>query len=331
MSQVTIKDVAMHAGVSVGTVSHFFNHPDRVTPKTREKVEASIEALNFVRNIQAGILRSGRSPIVGMVVHDISNPFFAEAATAVEDRLREHKLLMTLSSSRASLATESQFLRSLHKFKVRGLLLSPCSDNLSVAEQIAQSGTPVVLLDAVSNSAHLSSVAVDDVHGTHLAVQHLIEIGRRNLVFLNGPRQIRQARSRSLGARQAWEEAGLDPAQLREINCDAFNAPCAQAAATKALTGGHVDAFFCGNDLMALGAYNALRTIGARIPDDVAVVGFDDTAMAAQLATPLTTVRQPMRELGRATVDLLLRDDGTVEHLYLRPSLVVRDSTISTN
>ncbi|MDU0968021.1 MAG: LacI family DNA-binding transcriptional regulator [Actinomycetaceae bacterium] len=327
MAAVTIKDVAARAGVSVGTVSHVFNHPDRVSAASRAKVERAVADLHFVRNTQAGELRRGRASTIGMVVLDIANPFFAEAAVAVEDTLSDAGLLMTLSSSRSDVDHEAQLLESLKAAKVRGILLTPCSEDVALAESIAGDGIPVVLMDAQTDSPLLSSVAVDDEHGAYLAIQHLVEAGRRRVVFLNGPHAIRQARSRSRGAARAWEDAGRDPADLVEIECDAFRAPDAQREATKVLAKGMIDAFFCGNDLMAMGAYNALRAARLRIPEDVAVVGFDDTPMAAQFATPLTTVRQPLRELGSAAAALLLREDAPVEHVSLPPRLVVREST----
>lgn len=328
MPAVTIKDVARAAGVSVGTVSNVFNHPERVSSAATRRVMEAVDSLGFVRNPLAGNLRRGTSAMVGVVVLDIANPFFAEAAVAMENRLREAGLVLALSSSGADARQEAELLRSYHTMQARGILWTPASGDLSLAEEIARAGTPVVLVDAAAESRYVSSVAVDDELGAYLAVQHLVRCGHRRVTFLNGPVRMRQARSRSRGARRAWREAGYRADAFTEVTCEAFTGPAAQARLTAMLRaeGPVPEALFAANDLMALGAYNALRQAGLAIPEDVAVVGFDDIPVAAQFATPLTTVRQPMAELGRTAAEMILEEEQG-RHVCLSPTLVTREST----
>lgn len=343
-----MKDVASLAGVAVGTVSNVLNHPDLVRPLTRARVEAAMEELGFIPNGSARQLRAGRSRCLGLVVLDVTNPFFTEVARGVEDYAQAAGYAVILCNSDEADDKERRYLRVLEEQRVRGILITPVHGRAPELRRIRDRGTPVVLLDR-PGSAGQCSVAVDDRRGGEIAVSHLLELGHRRIALVNGPVAIRQCADRRRGALRAVERAGLDPAAvLTEVTVPAMNARAGAAAADEllsAVTSGAVmsgavtsgaaarpTAVFCTNDMLALGLLRRLGQAGVAVPGDLAVVGYDDIEFAADAAVPLTSVRQPKYQLGRAAAELLLDEaDRPDEHEHRRfvfkPELVARASS----
>jgi LacI family transcriptional regulator len=328
--RASITDVARQAGVSVGTVSNVLNRPERVAPATLARVRAAIEELDFVRNASARQLREGRIRAVGAVVLDIANPFFTEMSRGIEDRLAQDDYTLMLCSSDEDPGREARYLQLFAEQGVDGILVTPSQRTLDNLERIRNRGTSVVLLDHSSPLEELPSVAVDDVAGGRLAVDHLVSQGHRRIGFLNGPLSIRQCIDRRDGAIAGMLAAGLDPAtHLVEAEMDFLNAGAGARAMAQLLDapGPRPTAVFCVNDLTALGAMRTLRERSIAVPEEMAVVGYDDVHFAAELAVPLTSVRQPMHEIGYRAADLLLADTDAVEQVLFQPTLVVRASS----
>ncbi len=328
--RASVVDVAKLAGVAVGTVSNVLNRPEVVAPATREKVQAAIEELHFVRNGRARELRAGRISTVGAVLLDIRNPFFTDVARGAEDRLARDDFTLMLASSDDDPAREGKYLRLFEEHGVHGMLVVPTQPDLAPLLAMQQRGVRVVVLDAPSSLPELSSVAVDDEAGGALAAAHLLARGHRRLTFLNGPHTIRQCAGRRAGVDRAVREAGLDPAEVvREIPLAMLDAAGGDAAMQGVLdSDGVPGAVFCVNDLVAVGVQRCLRRVGGTdLLSRVALVGYDDIDIASELAVPLTSVRQPTHEMGAAAADLLLRADQTVEHVVFHPGLVVRASS----
>lgn len=328
----SVRDVAATAGVSVGTVSHVLNHPDRVAESTRKRVQAAIAELGFVRSETARHLRGGTSSLVGVVVLDISNPFFTEAARGIEDRLREDGCVPMLCSSDGELEREAEIMRLLAAQQVRGVIVTPGPSTAENLQILTERSVPVVLMDAPATSADISAVSSDDVAGARAALTHLLELGHRRIGFINGPAGIRQCADRRQGVLEAIREAGLDAEQiLVEYSATDFSADQGAAGAQTLLdadAAARPTALFCVNDQAAIGAMREIRRRGLSIPQDVAIVGYDDISVAAELITPLTSVRQPMRDLGATAAELLLtNDDATGRQITFTPELVVREST----
>jgi LacI family transcriptional regulator len=333
-----MKDVASLAGVAVGTVSNVLNHPDLVRPLTRARVEAAMEELGFIPNGSARQLRAGRSRCLGLVVLDVTNPFFTEVARGVEDYAQAAGYAVILCNSDEADDKERRYLRVLEEQRVRGILITPVHGRAPELRRIRDRGTPVVLLDR-PGSAGQCSVAVDDRRGGEIAVSHLLELGHRRIALVNGPVAIRQCADRRRGALRAVERAGLDPAAvLAEVTVPAMNARAGAAAADELLSvgpsgaAGRPTAVFCTNDMLALGLLRRLGQAGVAVPGDLAVVGYDDIEFAADAAVPLTSVRQPKYQLGRAAAELLLDEaDRPDEHEHRRfvfkPELVARASS----
>lgn len=329
--RASITDVARHAGVSVGTVSNVLNRPEQVTERTRAKVLAAIEDLSFVRNASARQLREGRIRTVGAIVLDIANPFFTEVVRGAEDRLAQDDYALMLGSSDEEPARETRFIRLFEEHGVHGLLVTPTHGTVEKLLRLHERGTRVVLLDFTSPFPELGSVAVDDVTGAAMATRHLLDQGHERIAFLNGPMSITQCADRRDGVLLALHEAGKDPAHaLVEIDVDALNAENGAAGAKQLLgrQGSHPTALFCVNDFTALGALRVLREHGIRVPQDIAMVGYDDVSFAGELSTPLTSVRQPKHELGWRAADLLL-DGSEPQRIQFQPELVVRASSIT--
>ena len=333
MAHPSVRDVAERAGVSVGTVSHALNHPERVADSTLERVRAAIAELGFVRSETARRLRHGGSSLVGVLVHDISNPFFTEAARGIEDRLREDNRVPMLGSTDSDPDRERELMSLLAGLDVRGVIVTPSTSTLDNLAVLAGRGIRIVLMDHPPISEELPTVSGDDVAGARAAVAHLVELGHRRIGFVNGPLSVRQSIDRRDGVLAALSEAGLDPAEvLREVEAasggQGYTADAGAVGAAELLRADPPpSALFCANDQLAIGAMREIRRRGLTIPDDVAIVGYDDVDIASELITPLTSVHVPMRDIGRAAADLLLADGSQVRHVSFAPELVVRAST----
>ncbi len=333
--RASIGDVARRAGVSVGTVSNVLNRPDMVAPATAERVRAAIEELAFVPNGSARRLRAGTLTTVGLVVLDIRNPFFTDMARGVEDRLAQVDHTLMLASSDDDPAREARYLRLFEEHGVSGMLVVPVADDLAPVHALVSRGMNVVLLDAASPSQDLSSVAVDDEAGGRQAGAHLLALGHRRITMLNGPHSIRQCRDRLAGLRAAVVDAGLDPDEVvTEVPLPRLNAGAGAEAMEPLLTGADAPrALFAVNDLVAVGVQRQVRRLRPDLLGHVAIVGYDDIEIAAELAWPLTSVRQPTYEVGYQAAELLLERDaeGQPVHrqLVFQPELVVRATSVA--
>ena len=311
----SIKDVAAAAGVSVGTVSNVLNRPEKVSPATAERVHATIEELGFVRNDAARQLRAGRSRSVGLIVLDTANPFFAEVARGAEERADAEGLSVLLGNSGQDGARENAYLDLFREQRVRGVLLTPSDVS---APGITQSGLPLVL---------------DDVEGGYLATRHLLERGRRRLAFVGGPIAVRQVAARLDGARRALAE--VPDAHLEIIEKPALTVLAGRQVGEEFAARrpeDRPDAAFCANDLLAAGVLQGSAILGTiRVPSDLAIIGYDDIDFVQSTVVPLSSVRQPAREIGATAIGVLLEsfDDPAAapRRVRFRPELVVRAST----
>ncbi|GLP75402.1 LacI family transcriptional regulator [Mycobacterium antarcticum] len=327
-----IRDVAAAASVSVGTVSNVLNAPERVAPATVARVLAAIDELGFVRNDAARQLRAGRSRCVGLLVLDVGNPFFTDVARAAERRAARSDLVVLLGTSDDDSQRERAYLDTFEEQRVFGLLISPVGEDLDRLRALRRRGVPVVLVDRDGAGTEFASVAVDDVAGGRLAIGHLCETGRSHIAFVGGPLTLRQVTDRLAGARAAAEEhpgTTLDVMPTEEPSVLAGRAAgerlCAMPAERRP------DAVFCANDLLAIGMLQALTTGGLRVPDDVAVIGYDDIDFARSAAVALSSIRQPSADIGSTAVELLLAaaetPAGEPRHVVFSPELVTRAST----
>jgi LacI family transcriptional regulator len=330
---VSIKDVADRAGVAVGTVSNVLNHPTRVSSSTRERVQTAIDHLGFVRNDAARQLRAGQSRTIGLIVLDVGNPFFSSLARAAEDCAAENGSTVVLGDSGQDVEREARYIDVFEQQRVQGMLISPVGDVGPRVETLRKRGMPVVLVDRVDAQRRCSSVSVDDVAGGYMAVRHLLAAGRRRIVFVGAKAEFQQVADRLAGARQAVEEH--DDAVLEVVEADAMTVLAGRdvgGGIAQRPPGELPDGIFCANDLLAIGVMQAVLLIrGLRIPEDLALIGYDDIDFSASAVVPLTSVRKPTELMGRTAVELLLEEiespSSRRRQVIFDPELVERGST----
>jgi LacI family transcriptional regulator len=333
----SIRDVAGHAGVSVGTVSNVLNRPDTVSESTRQRVLDAIDTLGFVRNESARHLRAGQSRTIGLVVLDIANPFFTDVARGVEEVANAEGLAVILCNSDDRADKEAAHLEVLSEQRVQGVLITPTAELTPALDRLRSRGTPVVLLDHRATGADQCAVAVDDVLGGHLAAGHLLERGHRRIAFIGGSSGLPQVQERHEGVETAVREALGSTDSLTVFSPQALTVAGGREAGA-AIVGMPVarrpSAAVCANDLIALGLLQEMVRHGVRVPEDFAIVGYDDIDFAAAAAVPLTSVRKPRQELGRTAARLLLDEvragDAHVhQQPVFEPTLVVRESSMA--
>lgn len=329
---VTSRDVAQLAGVSQMTVSRVLQGSSRVAPQTREKVLAAMQQAGYRPHAAARTLRTRRTSTVGVVVADITNPFYPQLLEAVGRALEEAGLRMVLWNAPDPSADGA--LRALHENTVDGLIFTTATKASAELAEVAGRGDPVVLLHRGLDELDCDQVTTDNLAGGRAVADYLVRCGCSRIGFLRGPELPSTARDRERGFRDRLAELGRPLAP--ELTADGgFDHDRARAAVRDLLAAAEPPtAVFCANDLTALGAVDGAVAAGRRVPEDVWVVGYDDIAMTAWDSYDITTVRQPIAEMARAAVRLLLErieDRGLPPRNQRFPSeLVVRGSTAHT-
>jgi LacI family transcriptional regulator len=318
----------------VGTVSNVLNKPEQVAAPTRQRVQVAIKELGFVRHEAARQLRAGRSRTVGLLVLDVQNPFFTDVAIGVEAAVAAAGLTVVLCNSAADPARENHYLAMLQEQRAYGILMTPVRGTSAKIRDLRRQGTAIVLVDRASRGQQCS-VSVDDVSGGELAVGHLLDQGHRRIAFVGGPVTIQQVKDRLEGARRAIQARGLSESALVVVPTQDLTVAAGLIAGEEIATTAarrRPTAAFCANDLLALGLLQDATSRGRLVPDDLAIVGYDDIIYAAAAAVPLTSVRQPRAELGNTAGELLIDEvtnPATHRHqqVVFQPELVVRAST----
>lgn len=330
----SIRDVAQRAGVSVGTVSNVLNRPSEVSADSVDRVHRAIEELGYVRNDAARKLRAGVSSTVGFVVLDGQNPFYTDVVRGAEDEAIRHGMALLHGNTDEDHARERLYIDLFEEQQVRGLLIAPYGDVTGRLHRLRERGIAAVLVDRFSGDGRFSSVSVDSVAGGRLAVEHLLDTGRRRIAFVGGPFDIRQVTDRLAGARAAVENSEVD-ADLEVLVTEAMTVEEGASAGGRILARPpreRPDAVFAANDLLALGLLQSLVVDGRMlVPEAIAVIGFDDIPFAAAAAVPLSSVRQPSRMIGRTALRILLEEAADPENIprqtVFQPELVTRAST----
>ena len=330
-------DVARHAGVALGTVSNVLNNPDKVADATRARVLDSIQALGFVRNSLARSLVSGSGNTVGFVIVDIGNSFFVDIARGAQDAFGKSGMKLLLANSDVDLASQDAYLDLFDEARVSGMLLAPLDAPLDGATKVRSHGRPVVLVNWPGEPGQSCGVVVDEELGGYLATRHLLETGRRRLLFIGGPLVLHAVEQRYAGARRAVEEWGAG-AVLDLLETTRLTVPAGLEvghAIVEMSPSDRPDGIFASADALAAGCVQALIYGGIAVPDDIAVIGYDNNHFASDSVVPISTVGQPGPEMGRIAAELLLEEtDPAAFHdhrtIVLEPSLIVRTSTRSS-
>jgi LacI family transcriptional regulator len=331
MDPINIKEVAQRAGVSLGTVSNVLNRPHVVADATRQRVLDAIKELGYVRNDSARQLRAGRSRIVAIVVLDVANPFFTDVVRGAEEVIERAGAVSVVCNTGESLARERRLLELLEEQRVQGVLITPVDGGRDPQlTNLVRRGIPVVLVDRGSGQLDRCSIAVDDVRGGFLAGQHFHQLGHKKVAFVGGPMSLPQVEDRWRGFTNA-----LPGLNVRTVVTPTLTVAAGRRAAEELSEIGVKErptAVFCANDLLALGVLQEMTLRGIAVPRDIAILGYDDIDFAAAAAVPLSSVRQPREQLGRAAAELLFDEvnaPDSHEHrsLTFKPELVAREST----
>lgn len=327
---VTIRDVARRAGVSVATVSRVVNRsPHRVSPQTQRRVHTAVRVLGYRANIIAQGLKKRSSRTVALIVPDISNPFFPAIARGIEDTARARGYAVLLCNTYEDLAREQAYLALLRNRWVDGVVFATVGSNTRHLRALRRARLPVVLVARDVEGLSIDTVRVDNFRGEYEATRHLLQLGHRRIAHIGGPPALHVAAERRRGYREALRTAGLErDGTIVEGDFTADGGRRAMAALLRIRP--PVTAVVAANDLMAIGAMEALRQAGARIPEDVAVVGFDDITFASLVSPALTTVAQPKYRMGQMAMERLLQlldgADVRTRQTVLVPELVIRES-----
>jgi len=334
-SRPSIQDVARLAGVAVGTVSNVLNAPEKVRPETLEKVSKAITQLGFIRNDAARQLKAGKSQTIGMIVLDSSNPFFAKLAQGAEDYAMEHGYSLILGNSGNDDSRESKYINLFEEQRMAGVLVTPAGGtNTGLASHLANKGFKAVVVDRMADADICCSVGVDDIAGGRTAVGHLLDLGRRRVAFVGGPLGIKQVQDRLAGAREAV--ARVQGAELRLMESNAMTVLAGREVGERILAlpaSDRPDAVFASNDLLAVGLLQALVfNSQVRVPEEIAIVGYDDIDFAQAAIVPLSSIRQPAAAIGASAVQLLVDEvenpsNHTHRQVVFQPELVVRESS----
>ncbi len=327
----TINDIARRSGLSKASVSRALNGKQDVDPSTRKRVVELAGRMGYVPSASARALSVGRSNCLGLLVPSLTWPWMLEILRGVAEEIERSGYSLILYTTASGADAERAFMSQVVPAgAVEGLALVIPPGMLDYIGRLAKRGLPVVVIDDRGHHPEFPTVATTNVEGGRSATRHLIEQGRRKIAMVNGPVDFGCDRDRLEGYRLVLEEAGIryDPGLVE--NCDFTQAGGASAMTRLLQANPHLDAVFAANDLMAFGVLEALRDAGRKVPDDVAVVGFDDIPAAALTHPPLSTVHQPLYEMGRTAAVMVMsgiQGKDIAGRVELPTRLVVRGSS----
>lgn len=337
MSRVTIAEVAEKAGVSKATVSRVLSGNHKyLRAATRQRVEQAIAQLDYRPSTMARSLTSKRTNTVGVLVADISNPFYPDVFLGIEDRALQQGYSVYLCNTNYDLARGKKYIQSLVDKHVDGVLIMTSSFSPDWLVELERSSTPVIVLDwaVQTHGANVSTIAVDFQRGINAAVEHLVQLGHRRYVHVGGPPQLQTSQDRRAAFLSALSRHGIDPADVPVIDGNLRIDGGRQALPQVLALSKRPTALFAANDMTALGILFEARAQGLAIPHDLSVVGLDDIWLAAQSDPPLTTVALPRYEIGQLAMRLLfdLLERPREEYInavatHVRTSLTIRSST----
>ena len=336
MVTARIRDVAVRAGVSAGWVSTYLNSPEKIAPDKARRIQQAINDLGYVRNEAGRQLRRGTSGVVGFIAFDVGDPFTYMVARGARRRAAEAGYKVVIADTEGDSSVERDYVQMFEEQRARGVLVSAV-DSESYLET-AQIRQPTVMIDHRSKSGRFSSVTVDNVLGGRLAVEHLLEQGRTRIAFVGGPISIQQVGDRLQGAQIAI--AAHPGSQLEVISTQDRDTAAGRSVADQLMArppARRPDALFCVNDTIAVGVLQRLLADDSiRLPNDLAIIGYNDVAMESFPFYPLSSIRQPQEALGRTAVELLIDEVDAATpvahpHVVFDPELVVRGSTLGNS
>lgn len=330
----TLKEVAEKANISITTVSRVINEPEKVKPKTRERVQSAMEALQFQPNRVAQRLRGtkGKSKLLGLIIPEIQNQFYSSIVRGIEDIAYDKNYAVILCNSDENPDKEKFYLETLRSENVDGIILPPVYHNSEVIDELIRSGIPLICFDRKLQGHHVDTVVIDNEKGGYIATSHLLEQGHKRIAVLTSSVPLSSFEDRLAGYRRALEEAWLkwDPSLV--VKGD-HTSPEDGKRLTEAFLKWEIPptALLIMNNQLTLGAVEALNEGQVVIPDQISVIGFDDLPWTKAISPPLTVMKQPGYEIGRQVAELFFEriqnPAGERVEIVMEPELVVRRST----
>jgi LacI family transcriptional regulator len=328
---VTIKDIAREVGVSAATVSRALADSPLVNEKTKQRIQHVAQILDYERNELARGLVKGSSRALGLIVPDITNPFFSDIARGVGEITDQYGFGVILCNTGEQFDTELKYIRLLRRKRVDGFILASVTVDDPVVQELAGNDTPFILVSRLSRSTAAPFIVVDDRAGARLAVEHLVNLGHKQIGFVGGPSDVQASRDRMVGYQEILQEHHFET--RKDWACYAgFNQAAGRRAGRKILAlRPRPTAIFAANDVTALGVLEAAEELGLNIPHDLSLVGYDNIVYASLPRIQLTTVAQPAVEMGQIAADWLLsvirgKKRSPLQQI-LTPQLIIRSTT----
>jgi LacI family transcriptional regulator len=331
-SAPTMLDVAASAGVSVATVSAFFNGTAPVSAELRGRIEQAVQSIGYKRNAIARSLKMGTTKTIGLVIADITNPFFTDVTSVIQDVLHRSGYAVMLCCTDEDTAMQDEQISLLLDRMVDGLIIAPAGDDHALEKVLARSSIPTVLIDRICSGIEADAVVLDNQRAVQDAINYLISLGHRRIGYISGSLETSTGLGRLAGYKAALENAHIPirDDMIRFGNFrerDAYNATMQLLVQPERPT-----ALFSANNLMVIGVMKALRDMGLRCPDDISVSSFDDFPWADVFQPNLTTIAQPVEAIGEQAAQLILEriarrgDHHPPRRIVLSGRLMVRDS-----
>jgi DNA-binding LacI/PurR family transcriptional regulator len=332
---VRIKDIAKHLNVAESTVSRALSDHPRISKSTKKKVTATAKKLNYRPNLIAKSLKLKSTNTIGLIIGDITNPFYPDIVKSAEDIAHKNNFNIILCNSDYDPDKEIQYLNILMGKRVDGMLITPLGDTPLIQRTLQQNSVPFVFIDCKPNSKNgVNCVFADLEFGAYTAIKYLIELGHTQISLINGPKTNSPCQQLESGFIRAMDELGIkiNRNYLRECNLKLEGGYNAMKDLLKHNRFKLPTAALFISDKTAIGAYEAIEEVGMHIPEDISIIGYDDIPEAKHISPSLTTISQPKSELGEKAINLLLKElknksPGGHQSIRLLPEMVIRNST----
>lgn len=331
--RTTIKDIAKKTNLSITTVSLVLNNKEnKISQSTKERIYKTAKELNYIPNQIARALVNEKTNTVGLIIPDITNMYFAELAKSIVKETRRFGYNIMLCDSENDSAQQMDFIKMLYQNGIKGLIMAISSDastHKKTFSMIKKFNMSVVLVDRFLSEYNIDTVVINNRNGAYMAMKHLLELGHRRIGCITGPDKLQDSRERYAGFVQAMTEYGLPIEKNLVYNGD-YNMESGYCGGEALIKQG-VTAIFTFNDMMAYGVYQMAEKMKIKIPQQLSVIGFDNILFSQLLSIPLTTISQPVHDMGIKAVEILMSRfenmEKNVETFVFEPEIVIREST----
>jgi LacI family transcriptional regulator len=329
----TIKDIAELSGFSRSTVSRVLNNSENVDLATKEKIEQTIKQMCYTPSIIARSLVRGQFNLIALIIGDISNPFYADLTKAIEEILYKEGHMIVLCHTNYDQTKEERYIEAVKEYNFAGVIMVTATETESLVANLKSVKCPIVLVNRYLPSFETDTVLVDNYRGAYIATRHLIDLGHKNIAHIYGPQNSTASKERIRGYIDAMKEANLTVDESYLFPGDLKRASGISFAQYLLESQKHITGVFCSNDLTAAGVIDVMTENGKSVPDDLSVVGYDDSQVALNCRVKITTIQQSHYEMGKSAAQMILGrisdNNAPYRQIVFNPQLIIRDSTKS--